>query len=213
MKAITISRQFGSGGDQIASQVCEILGYRYFDKQVVAQVAAEVGLSEQAVIDFSEQDYREKRFIDEFGQVIFGARTPSTHAPEQSWGGLQAHLDEDWWCQLVNRAILAAYQQGQVVIVGRGAQMVLQDKPEVLHVRIEAPMESRVKRIQRWERVTVPQALQLAQDYDFASSRYLDRFFKLSWNDPALYHLLINTGKLSIEQAVQLIVGTVHHSI
>ena len=51
MAVITISRQYGSGGDEIASRVCELLGYRYFDKRMMAQVASEAGLSSKEVID------------------------------------------------------------------------------------------------------------------------------------------------------------------
>jgi cytidylate kinase len=56
MAVITISRQYGSPGNEIAVRVCEILGYHYFDKRLMAQVASEVGLSEQEIVDFSEEE-------------------------------------------------------------------------------------------------------------------------------------------------------------
>jgi CMP/dCMP kinase len=209
MTTITISRQFGSGGSKIANQVCEILGYRYFDKRLIAQVATEVGLSEHGVVDYSEQHYREKPFIDRFMQTVFGARTASVPAPRQSWGGLEAHLDEDWSVELANRAIRSAYEEGNVVIVGRGAQVVLRDKPNVLHVRIQAPMETRVRRLQQTEGVSVEQATRIASEHDRASSRYLDRFFKTRWDDPMLYHLIINTGVWTPELAAAVIADAV----
>ena len=209
MTTITISRQFGSGGSEIANQVCEILGYRYFDKRLIAQVATEVGLSEHGVVDYSEQHYREKSFLDRFMQTVFGARASSVPAARQSWGGLEAHLDEDWSVELANRAIRSAYEEGNVVIVGRGAQVVLQDKPNVLHVRVQAPMETRIRRLQQIEGVSAEQATRLANEHDRASSRYLERFFKTRWDDPMLYHLIINTGKWTPELAAAVIADTV----
>ena len=64
MAVITISREVGSGGDQIAHQVCKLLEYRYFDKMLIAQVAREQGISETEVVDFSEDKYRVRGFID-----------------------------------------------------------------------------------------------------------------------------------------------------
>lgn len=58
MAVITISRPYGSGGDEIAVRVCEMLGYRYFDKRWMAQVAPEVGLNEGEIVDFSEDQHR-----------------------------------------------------------------------------------------------------------------------------------------------------------
>ena len=64
MAVITISREVGSGGDQIARRLCELLGYRYFDKTLMAQVAKEQGVSDTEVVDFSEDKYRLRGFID-----------------------------------------------------------------------------------------------------------------------------------------------------
>lgn len=64
MAVITISREVGSGGDQIAHRVCELLEYRYLDKLLLAQVAREQGISGTEVVDFSEDKYRLRGFID-----------------------------------------------------------------------------------------------------------------------------------------------------
>lgn len=58
MAVITMSRQYGSGGDEIAVRVCELLGYRYFDKALMAQIAAETALWEGPIVDYSEDDHR-----------------------------------------------------------------------------------------------------------------------------------------------------------
>jgi cytidylate kinase len=74
MAVITISRQYGSEGNEIATRVCKILGYQYFDKALMAQVASEMGLSEADIVDFSEDDYQVRGFLDR----LFGRRSLPT---------------------------------------------------------------------------------------------------------------------------------------
>ena len=64
MTVITISRQYGSGGDEVALRVCEMLEYRYFDKMLMRQVASEVGFSAGEIVDFSEDNYKVRSFLD-----------------------------------------------------------------------------------------------------------------------------------------------------
>src|SRR3989337_1001608 len=71
MTTITISRQYGSGGDEIANRVCDILSYRRFDKRMLVQAAVQSGLSEQEVIDYSEEDYKVRGFLER----LFGRST------------------------------------------------------------------------------------------------------------------------------------------
>jgi cytidylate kinase len=139
----------------------------------------------------------------------YGVRTPEV-----------IPLSEDAVLALVKKAILSAYNIGNVIIVGRGGQVLLQDMPGTLHIRIEAPMEDRTQRVkaqmkleQRNYQADVD-ARRAAQDWiesrDAASADYIKRFYNASWSDPMLYHLILNTGKLSIEQAAQMIINVVH---
>ena len=149
MAVITFSRQYGSRGDEIAERVREMLGYRLFDKKLMVQVASEIGLSETEIVDFSEQDYKargflERLFIRRSGRVVAEATTWK----EDTTGARSAEvaqLDEEQCIGMVKATVAAAYKQGNVVIVGRGGQAILQDKRDVLHVRIEAPLEKRIQ--------------------------------------------------------------------
>lgn len=206
MSAITISRQYGSGGSRIASRICEIMGYRLLDKQLIMQAAAEVGLAEKDFVDISEQEFKEKGLRDHISDMIFGpvvgSRSPR---PKLSWGGLEAQLDKDWFIELVNSTVRSAYDKGGVVVLGRGGQMILRDKPNVLHVRIEAPIEARIQRVMLSENVGEREARQRMDEHDRVSARYLREAFKVNWDDPLLYHMVINTGKWDIEPASQII--------
>jgi len=222
MAVITISRQFGSGGDEIADHICQSLGYRHFDKRLIAKAAADAGFSEQQDLDFSEENHKVKNFIDR----LFTRSRPVAHVRvwKESTDGVRVteemQLSEEHALALVQKAIEVAYQNGNVVILGRGGQILLKDRPDVLHVRIEAPMEDRIQRVKNQLKLEKSMALdtidtrRVAQDMieqrDAASADYLKCFYSIDWSDPLHYHLVINTGKLSPVVAAQNVVDLVH---
>jgi cytidylate kinase len=110
---------------------------------------------------------------------------------------------------LVRNAVHEAYKQGNVVILGRGGQATLQDVPGVLHVRVEAPMKARLLRIQEREGLGIKESAEMARRQDHITEMYLKHLFGIRWDDPTLYHLVINTGKWEIEAAAQLIADAV----
>jgi cytidylate kinase len=219
MAVITISRQYGSGGDEIASRVCEMLSYRYFDKRLMAQVASEMGLSADEIVDFSEENYKARGFLER----LFSRRGARVVAEAGTWTqdttGARTvqveQLDEEWCVRMVKSAIQAAYRQGDVVIAGRGGQVILQDKPGVLHVRIEAPLDARVNRVRYREPggltpdLEQRAAQEKVNERDRAAAAYLRRFYDVNWADSRLYHLVIDTQKWGIERAACLMTSAV----
>ena len=218
MPVITVSRQFGSGGDEIARHLCELLAYGYFDKQLLADTASKVGLPEEEVVDFSEDHYRVRSLLD---HLIVGWRSPHMIAGSNVWqeelfGDVStafSPLDEEESITLVQSAIQTAYRHGNIVILGRGGQAILKDKPDVLHVRIEAPLDIRSRRLQAREQITLAAAQDRALEHDRASAEYLKRFHDIDWSDPLNYHLMINTGTLGVEAATRLVIKAVDHMI
>lgn len=207
MSVITISRQFGSGGQEIATRLCDVLGYSFFDKQSIVEAAIATGLSADSVVDYSEQYHKVEGFLQRLAKAMTGTPGKRPELPRVSWGGLEARLDDAWWLELVNTAIRSAYERGNVIIVGRGGQMVLRDQLDVLHVRIEAPLEDRIRRVKDAQGGTASIARRLIDEHDQASARYLERGFKARWDDPYLYHLLVNTSRWELEAAALLIVA------
>ena len=153
MTVLTISRLYGSEGDEIADHVCRTLGYRHFSKQHIAHAAVEAGLSEQEIAsysNFSDVNYKYKRFLD---RLIQRAIPPAKerHPKEDAVRTLLAEeklFNEASAVTLVQQAVKRAYDAGNIVIIGRGGQIILKDCPGVLHIRIEAPLEVRVRRIE-----------------------------------------------------------------
>ena len=212
MAVITISRQYGSEGDEIAANVCQVLGYQSFDKQLMAKVATEVGLTEGEVVDFTEDQHKVRGFLD---RLLGTQRQIVTQT--RSWGedryGVRTldvkEIDETASITLVQAVIHAVVKRGNVVIVGRGGQAVLRNEPGVLHVRIEAPLETRIQRVQLREGLTFELAREVVAERDRAAADYLKRFYGVDWSDSLLYHLILNTGRWGIESASRLIVNAV----
>jgi cytidylate kinase len=207
MATITISRQYASGGEEIAARVAQLLGYTIFDKTMMAEVATELGLTEHEIVDFKETDQRSLGFLDRllgrtltvaqirtWQEDIRGVRTPAV-----------IKVTDSQAIAMVQGVIDGAYKRGNVVIVGRGGQAILRDRPGVLHVRVEAPVEHRVQRLMDRDDCTPTQAELEIEDHDRAARDYVKRYHDLDPTDPMHYHLLINTGLLDLETAAEVI--------
>ncbi len=221
MTTITISRQFGSGGDEIAELISSALNFRLFDKFSIVKAARDSGLSDQEIIDFSEENYKVRNFLDRIfnrsqiiTQVQYWKEAPSGNRVSEV-----VQLNEDIALALVKNAIRSAHRIGNVIIVGRGGQAILKDESDVFHVRVIAPLETRIQKVKEQLKLTersYPADITIRRDAqdlilarDEASKDYLDRFYHLDLDNPLLYHLVVNTGKLSVQDSAELIVQTV----
>lgn len=212
MSAITISKQLGAGGGDIARLVCDMLRYRYFDKQLIIAAAQDAGLARDQVVDYSEDNYEVQNFLARLlGRGPRPVRTVKVRQPDAA-GAMtltEKTVDEGQYVELIKSAIRAAHAEGDIIIVGRGGQSILQDTPNVLHVRVTAPQGTRMARVQERTGCSVEEAQQRIARQDRATTEYLGRFFGVQCDDPGLYHLVLNTGKLSLEGAAQIIVDAV----
>ena len=203
MTVITISRQFGSHGDTVAQLLCDRLGYRYFDKALMLGLAAAVGMAPETVADLSDEKYRARSVVERlFSHYPAPMADPNVWAAEAEASALErAHAAQ------VKQLIRATYEQGNVVIVGRGGQVVLRDLPDVLHVRLRAPLEIRVQRHAERAGLTIPAAREAVLARDRASADFVRRYYDADVADPMLYDLIINTGKLTPSAAADLIIS------
>jgi cytidylate kinase len=220
MTVITISRQYGSGGDEIADQLCQMLGYQHFDKRMIARAAMEAGLSENEIAgytEYSEENYKVIKFFDRLFRRT-GHTSTSTNTKEDAVGVLLAEenfFNESSAITLVQKAIKVAYKSDNIIIIGRGGQVILRDYPNVLHVRIEAPLEDRIRRVEgrikgeRQDNTTNYglwlKAKDLIMEKDASSADYVRLFYSENWADLALYHVILNTGKISIQNCSKVI--------
>lgn len=215
MAVITLSRTFGSGGDEIAFELCRRLGYQLFDKKLVEAAAREAGFTGSEIPDLCEDTYKVRNLIERLFEraliVPYMGISPEDLAAMYSVEA-KATREEDS-LRFVQTAIQVAYQRGNMVILGRGGQVILKDYPGVLHVRVDAPPADRIERVLQTITQIRPEvgnqpparsetlARECIQERDAASADYIRRFYHANWADPLLYHLVINTGKCTIEQA------------
>lgn len=185
MDVVTISRQNGSLGYKLADQLSQRLDYRLVGRELINQAALRAGVPEVALA-----------MIDELGLL---GLCPS---PQKC----QAYV------AAVKQVMFELAQSGKVVIVGRGGQVVLADNPRCLHIRVVAPMALRVERVAQEKGVNLDAAQAQIKASDQSRLNYLRRIYKIRADDPAHYHLTINTGKMSLEDAVELIVKVLKKS-
>ncbi len=207
MTTITISRQYASGAEGIAARVAQALGYTLFDKTMMAEAAAELGLTEGEIVDFRETDQRSRGLIDRLlGRELTIARINTW---QEDISGVRKpvviRISDSQAVAMMQGVADAAYKRGNVIIVGRGGQAILRGRSGVLHVRIEAPLEHRIQRLIDRDSLTPIQAELEIEDHDRAARDYVRRYYDLDPRDPMHYHLLINTGQLDLETATEVI--------
>lgn len=203
MAVITISRQWGSLGDDVARLVCEKLGYQYFDKKMMAQIGQEMGIAAvrvQSAVDFKPQGARS---ILE----AIGTTQRITGGDPSSWT-FSARTDALEGISAANLMdmINAGYKKGNVVIVGRGGMAALQGKPDTMHVRIQAPLAVRIKRIAASEKLSMEEAAARVKERDISDVAWIKRYFDLDSHDPQLFDLVISTAKITPAAAADLVI-------
>ena len=114
-------------------------------------------------------------------------------------------LDRDEQLRLFQSVIESVWERGNAVIIGRKANVILADKPNTLRVRVIAPLEKRMERITEVEQIPEEEVLGLINEIDGHRERYAKQYYGVDWDDPGLYDIVINTVKLTSEDAALLI--------
>jgi cytidylate kinase len=178
MAIVTISRQMGSLGCQLAQSVADQLGYRLVWRELINQAARRAGAPEMALAA-----------IDELGLLNI---CPSPTACREYRLAVEQIMEE-------------MASEGNVVIVGRAGQVILRDRPGALHLRIIAPFALRAERVAQRHGVTLESAQAQIEASDRYRASYMRRFYRVRWDNPELYHLVINTGRIPVDQAAMII--------
>ena len=97
------------------------------------------------------------------------------------------------------------------MIIGRAGQAILADRPDVLHVRLCAPVKIRAHRIAKQHSITLRGAFAQVRASDNYRRKFLRKYYKIDWNDPTMYHLVINTARISTNQASELILNSLSY--
>lgn len=199
MRAITISREYGSGGGEIATRLATRLGWQLIDHEVVVRVAHELGISEAEV---EAQDERVEGLVSRIltsMQLFEPAALVAAPVP------VPMASDTRTYSEALRRVVEGAANTGHVVIVGRGAQFLLANRRDVLHVCVVAPLDLRIAYVMRRESLDRAAACARVQLKDRDRVRYLQAEHHRHPDDPHLYDLVVNTGIIDLESMVDLI--------
>jgi cytidylate kinase len=178
MAVITISRETGSGGFQVAKGVAESLGYVLVDKFTTESIFRQYGLT---------------RFDDVYSSA------PSILD--------LLNADNLLLVSMANEIVEAVAKRGDAVILGRAGFAVLSGLADVLHVRIQAPFSERVQRVMEREGVAdVDAAVERVKQDDEVHRKYMARFYNKQWDEPSNFNLVLDTGSLPVAEAVKQIV-------
>lgn len=222
MAIITLSRQLGAGGSEVAAGVAKALGLRIIDHQAIDRAARECGVPEIAL---HELGYEGRRGL--MGQILDALKTspaipsivemqrheavsalamPPRSIFTPAMPLLSAAMDE--YVRMEGMVIQNMAKEGQVLIIGRASQMLLRDNKDALHIQVVAPLSCRVQKLRDLEGLSQRDAKQRLLASDKARAEFLRRYYGINWLDPQIYDLVINTGQVSIQTAVQLVVMT-----
>lgn len=210
---VTLSRQLGSEGDAIAARVVSALGLTLIDREAVHQaaLAARVPAELLRKLMYEGQRSLASELMDSWGNLSDGA--PRTTAPASNpLLGIfapmlpPAAVSLEEAAQAVGLVIKDLANRGNVLVLGQGGQMWLRGYAGTCHVQVVAPLEVRIARVAEREKITLAAARRQVRGSDRARSEYLARYHNARWQDPLLYHLMINTGQTPVSAAVSLIV-------
>lgn len=203
MAVVTISRQLGSGGEEIGQAVARALGAAYLDKEIVRVAAARFGTHADIVAADDRQYQLMNRLITMLLQRAPAATVIDSVAVSTPVGPkLITRAD---FRQVLDEVVLELAHRGPAVIAGWGGQAILRAVPHVVHVHITAPLAARIQRVAAQRQMTLAEAGRLVRASDRERAEYLQNEYGIDWLSPELYDLIINTGRLTTDTAVLLI--------
>ncbi len=197
MRAVTISREYGSGGGEIAARLAGRLNWKLVDHEVVQQIAERLGVDEA---DAEAHDEHADSWLMQFLSTMQGVG-PMIALPSD----LTFPPTEVSYARALREVVLGAMAAGPCVIVGRGSQIILRDRRDTLHVRIVAPLNLRIAYVARRESLTATEAQQRIHLRDQERRRYLAATYRALPDDPHIYDITLNTAVLDFDSCVEII--------
>lgn len=205
MRAVTISREYGSGGGEIAKRLAAQLGWQLIDHEIVSRVAQEMNISER---DSQAHDEQPESALSRILNVMRDVDPPIMVAVPTPQGIITS---AQMYRNALTKVVDAAVARGHVVIVGRAAQVLLAERRDVLHARVVAPLEMRITYVMKREGLERQQALERIQQKERDRQRYLHSEFKRHPDDAYLYDVIVNTAIIALDDIVNLLQGALHY--
>jgi cytidylate kinase len=203
IRIITIEREYGSGGADIAQKVAQRLNWKLWDQLLTNEIARLMECDCSVVQKHEEKkDPMYYRLLKGF---MHGSYEGSVHAPNPNFA------DTDCIRQVCERVVTSAAQAGQCVIVGRGSAYYLQTRPDAFHVFIYAPLQEKIRRL-RAQGKSEKEAAQLAESVDRDRAAFIKQYFGVDWPDRQRFHLMLNStiGEDTATDTILNSIATLH---
>lgn len=225
MPIVTIAGETGSGGREVGRLVAELLRADYVDQELLVMAASKIGTSVEVLAKLDERTAGLRRRAAKFLQTFLEKSAAAGSAGDPFVGGTgieflmsrsyaeaaqpavtsAQELDDKRFMEITSTVIRELAKGKRVVIIGRGGQCLLRDHPHALHVLLVAPLSDRVARVMEREKVNAPTAEKIVRETDKHRAAYIAKFFKAHVADPLLYHLTLNTSKMPLPRAAEII--------
>lgn len=198
---ITISRQYGAGGSTIARLLAEKLGWTVIDNELIDRVAARAGLSRDEV---AEQEEKAPGLLE---RIVLSLAASSSELLTPASAQALKPIEEPRLVEITEKVVAEVAEEGKVVLVGRAATAVLAGAHDAIHVRLVALLPHRIEVVAKRLGVDPKAAEEAIARIDANRARYHREYYRRDWNDPANYHLILNTGVLGYDAAADLVVA------
>ena len=185
IRVVTLEREYGSGGADIAKKLAERLGWKLWDHLLTDEIARLMECDCRVVEEREER--RDPLHYRLFKAFMRGSFEGSLNAPRLKM------VDAECIRDVAQRVVLEAAKTGNSVIVGRGSGYYLRDRPDIFHVFVYAPLEEKVRRLQAAGK-SERDAVELAETVDRDRAAYIKQNFGVEWPPRYFYHLMLNSS-------------------
>jgi cytidylate kinase len=199
IRVLTIEREYGSGGADIARKLAEQLGWKLWDQLMTDEIARQMDCESRAVEQHEER--RDPLYYRLFKAFMRGSFEGSLNAPRMKI------VDAECIREVAERVVRRAANEGNSVIVGRGSAYYLKDRPDALHVFVYAPFDEKVNRLRKMGK-NEQEAIELAETVDRDRAAFIKQYFGVEWPSRPFFHLMINST-IGDEAVVQTILNGV----
>lgn len=196
-RVITIAREFGSGGTRIAKKLARELDIPVYDREILKLASQESGIKEEL---FAQADEVARR-----NPLLRAIRAANNGQFIPSPPDTGNYLSDENLFRYQAKVIRELTQEQDCVIIGRCADFILRDVDYVLNVFVHAPLENRIEEEMRIRTLSRADAEKLTRKTDKRRADYYRYFTGRDWRDAAHYDLCLNTGRLNIDQCVEMV--------
>jgi len=182
---ITIEREYGCGGGDIAQLVANRLGWKLWDQRLTEEIAR-LAHCPKAVVE-AREERNDPLYYRLFKSFLRGSYEGSINAPKLNL------VDSETILRITRRVVERAAETGNCIIVGRGSQQFLKTRPDTLRIFLYAPREDKVRRLLSRGK-SEKEAEELVDSVDQERADFIQKYFNVDWPDRPIYHTMLNTA-------------------